>query len=211
MKLRSLASLLLGMSMLPSVALATDRPTVFDFEYTFPASPTAPRVNIADYAVQWFVINVIDPPTEAVTYLEFEINALSHASPMDLRVELLDPTGDLDTPGNGIVIMDEAGWQHSISNQTLIFNDKFPAALPHGEKAGAINSGFFSQDGPGLFSNYYGSPLPEGGWYVVITDGAVGDVGSFESVTLRGTVVPEPATLTLLALGAVAVLRRRRA
>ncbi len=40
---------------------------------------------------------------------------------------------------------------------------------------------------------------------LVVIDDAVGQSGSFESATLRGGVVPEPMTLTLLAIGAVAV------
>ena len=52
-----------------------------------------------------------------------------------------------------------------------------------------------------------GSPLP---WYLVVIDDSAGGSGQFESWTLRGTYVPEPVTLSLLALGALTLLRRKR-
>jgi hypothetical protein len=205
MKLRSLIIAVAALSFASTGAFATTRPTTFDFEYSFPIiPPTSPRVDIPDYDVRAYVINVVNPPTAPVAYLEFEFYSLSHNSPMDLHVTLIDPVGD------GVLIMNDAGWQYPLTLETLIFNDKFPDALPHGEKQGAIAGGFYRPDGPGSFSRWYGAPLREGQWRVIITDDAVGDAGSFEAITIRGTVVPEPATLTLLALGAIAALRRRR-
>jgi len=47
-------------------------------------------------------------------------------------------------------------------------------------------------------------------WTLVIVDDSEGNQGFLNSFTLRGTVVPEPVTLSLLAIGALTTLRRRR-
>lgn len=205
MNAKTIIGVLLSVALVPAVAGATDRPEVFDFEYTFPANPEgSPRVDIQDNDIQWFGLDVGGHDT--VVYLEFEIAGLTHESPMDLRIELLSPISDMN-----IVILDSAGWQHAITDTTLIFNDKSLLELPHGEKAGALQDfstvGAYGRDGPGTFSQF--TFLPAGEWLILVTDSSGGDVGSFESMTLRG-LVPEPATLSLMALGALALLRRRR-
>jgi hypothetical protein len=45
---------------------------------------------------------------------------------------------------------------------------------------------------------------------LLLVDDSPDDIGMIDSFTLRGTAVPEPMTLSLLALGAFATLRRRK-
>jgi hypothetical protein len=67
--------------------------------------------------------------------------------------------------------------------------------------------------GPGTFSQYYFANyglLHPGTWRLVMTDDSPGEAGSFNSFTLRGNIVPEPVTLSMLVLGAAFALRRKR-
>lgn len=199
MKAGLLITLLVAVAVGPGVAVATDRPESFDFEYTF-VPDSAPEV-ILDNFVQWFPLTTTDPsaPVSPIVYLELEIAGLSHQAPMDLNFILLDPFG------TGLQLMDEAGDQHEIENITLLFSDK---GIPLTDDAlQGFPDTIYSPDGPGTFSQF--NVAGPGVWYLVVIDDAPEHVGSFESVTLRGT-VPEPATLSLLALGALAIVRCRR-
>lgn len=58
----------------------------------------------------------------------------------------------------------------------------------------------------GLFPGGYGA----GDWTLTVSDWAESDTGSFNSWEIRGEMVPEPATMAILGLGAAALIRRRR-
>ena len=201
--------LFLGASMFPAAAFADDaRPTDFDFEFTY----TGPA-DIEDNAVRWFELALSwydGNPGDVITYLEFEIDGLTHSQPEDLNLFLLDPLFQA-----GIEVMDDAGDGFAVVDLDLLFTDK-GLALPHGDGEGALQP--FpptiyrpDDDGTTFSDEYYGQTFSSDPWILVVIDDAVNDSGSFESATLRGTVVvPEPVTLSLLAVGAVAALRRRR-
>ena len=198
--------LLLGVSIFPATAIAdVQRPVDFDFEFTY----TGPAV-IEDNALRWFEL-ALDyyegDPSEYINYLEFEINGLAHTQPEDLNLLLMDPFGA------GLELMDDAGDGFAVADLDLYFTDK-GAALPHGVGEGALQAyppTIYDPDDDGTTfgDQYYGQTFSENSWVLVVIDDAVNDSGSFESATLRGTVVPEPMTLSLLALGAVAALRRK--
>ncbi len=212
-----LLAMCIGAALLAPAAFADDRPEQFDFEFSY-TNPTGGTTDIADDAVMWFPLELTMPPADpdqTIVYLELEVTGLSHDAPMDLNFILLDPFGTMSDPlGSGLEIMDDAGsfgTGFELTSSTLLFADK-GIPLPHTAGEGPIMpfpDTIYRPDGPGTFSQFYGRRVGTDPWYMVIIDDAKGESGSFQTVTLRG-VVPEPATLALLAFGAVAVLRRGR-
>jgi hypothetical protein len=79
---------------------------------------------------------------------------------------------------------------------------------------GPIPSGTYlpeDSNNTGGFSKYNGGSGGTDAWILLVIDDSPGDQGGLVEFTLRGTYVPEPVTLSLLALGALTFLRRRRA
>ena len=185
MKTEIVIALIVGLAWLPASAFASGTPgPPWDFEFTYVA-PTGGPTDIPDDSVRWYSLDLtLAPPSPdyTITYLELEIVGLSHDRPEDLNIFLLDPLGE------GIEVMDDAGDGFSVGSLTLVY-------LP---------------DGPEAFTDYDGTEVGTASWFFVMIDDAVGDSGSFESVSLHGTAVPEPVTLSLLAVGALVTLRRRR-
>ncbi len=214
MKTTTTALLTVSLQLFATTALATERPDEFHFEFTYPTDPGMSPVPILDYTVHSFALAqtmlTVDP-REPIVYLELEIAGLSHTAPMDLQVILAPP----HQPGFGVGIMDDAGHfgaGFELVDHDLLFADK-GISLPHSGFEGPIlpyPDTMYMPDGPGTFSQYNGMPVGTDPWLLVLIDDDRRDTGSFEFITLRG-VVPEPMSLTLLALGAVAVVRRRRA
>jgi hypothetical protein len=172
-------------------ALADGGPP-WEFEFTAPGG-AIPNPGIEFYPL------TMTPPMLPIAYLELEITGLSHERPEDLNIFLLDPYG------NSLEIMDDQGNQHPVVNVDLVFNDKAAAPLPDEDQ---IVAGSYLPLGPGMFAQF-----TDGGtdsWVLVVIDDDCDGLasGSFESYTLRG--IPEPMTLSLLAVGAIAVVRRKR-
>ncbi len=195
-------------------AVADGRPSTFDFEYVLQGPLQIPDRSLQEWALE--LMTAPSDPSLDIAYLELEITGLSHGSPTDLSIFLLDPLaiGPLDsTFGSGIlVINDDLGRDgEGYLDVDLIFSDKATGAMPNS----AIESGVYLPDGPGSFGQYLGRPFEDFEnapfpWRVLIIDDAQLDTGVIESITLRGTVVPEPMTLSLLAIGALALFRRTR-
>lgn len=180
-------------------------PTEFDFEFS-----SVGGGQILDDTVRWFEADPAngtnflgggDAANLEYSFIQLEIVGLTHTSPMDLNIFLLDPFG------GGIEIIDDNGDQQALSGVTLIFADKGPNDLPIGSD-GFLDGESYFPVGPGSFSD--AGNTGNAPWRLVIIDDAAGGEGSFDSFTLRGVIVPEPATVSLLAIGAIAVLRRRR-
>lgn len=213
MKVSVLSILMLAAGFIPTVS-AADRPTVFDFEFSFTSptngSTTIPDNNLLVFMLPQTLLNV--DPGELINYLELEITGLTHDAPWDLNISILDPMGlKIGGFGSGITIMEDAGSDNAIQDMTLLFADKGLGKPPvDGSALQGFPNTIYQPLGPGSFSQFSGTAVGIAPWVIVISDDAAGRVGSFETITLRGTVVPEPATLTLLAIGALATFRRRR-
>jgi len=212
MKTGIVVALMAGLALLPASAFASGQPgPPWDFEFTYVA-PTGGLTDIPDDSVRWYTLDLtLAPPSPdyTITYLELEVVGLSHDRPEDLNIILLDPLGQ------GIEVIDDAGDGFSIADLTLVFSDFTgkEVALPHGAGEGALQAGpgtIYLPEGPEAFMDYNGTEVGTASWTFVIIDDAPGDSGSFESVSLHGTAVPEPVTLSLLAVGALVALRRRR-
>ncbi len=172
---------------------------------------TAPGGELADNDINIFVLTM-SPDILEITSIELEITGLSHFIPDDLDIFLIDPSLTNDY----ILVMNDRGNGFDLSQENpvnLLFSDLATQVLPDETQ---IVSGTYRPQGlaEGIdlgMGNYIGvsggGPQP---WLLVVIDDAAEDVGSFESFTLRGTYVPEPATLSLLAFGALAILHRRR-
>ena len=139
-----------------------------------------------------------DADPEILT-LELEIMGLSHTTPWDLDIYLFDPFGNLVAVGH------DRGNQSPIADLNIIFNDS-GAVLPLDPDT-PLSSGPWQPEGASFIPTFQFRGTDA--WLLLITDDTAGQAGSFDSWTLRGTVVPEPVTLSLLAIGAVATLRRR--
>ncbi len=170
------------------------------FSFTEPGGPI-PVNHLTSFTL------TMTPDIAEIVSLELEITGLSQMFPDDLEIFLIDPFAT-----NLIAIMKDQGGPFDLVDVDLIFSDRAGDPLPD---ESAIVSGTFRPEGLaagrdsglGTFNGNSGGPNP---WLLVVIDKAANDSGSFESFTLRGTFVPEPATLSLLALGALALLRRRR-
>lgn len=194
-----------------STAIAVDSASAGTVDFEFTATPdSGPLFDIADADFNFYALTM-SPDLEltgnpSLTYplniesLELEITGLTHENLEDLTIILLDPLT------RSITVMSELGGMNPFTG-TLVFNDD-GAPLPAA---------------PSPINPAGGPYLPEGGrfadvpfdlgrvdtWTLFIYDDSEGDVGSFASWTLRGT-VPEPATLALFAIGALALARRKR-
>ena len=145
--------------------------------------------------------------------LELQLTGFTHSFPDDLEIYLIDPFSEtllvMANRGDGVDL--------AVSGITMIFNDNGGRSLL------AYDNSQLDPSVPGTLATYY-QPEGSGGmsnfvkqsggtdtWTLLIIDSAENDGGSLTSWTLRGTAVPEPVSLSLLALGALTLLRRRRA
>ena len=136
--------------------------------------------------------------------LELDIAGLTHTNPDDLEFILLKPTV------GAITVLQDQGDGIAIDGVNLTFSDSALNAAPFGTE---LFSGTYRPlSGPAEGFNKFvdGTSVGAGLWTLLVIDDSAGDSGSFDSWTLRGTYVPEPMTMSLLALGAVATLRRRK-
>lgn len=166
----------------------------------------APGGVIDDNDVTIFPLGV--PASEGIDQIlsiSLTIAGLTHSHPDDLEFYLAAP--NLST----IKLLQDQGDGFDLNSATITFADSGPAAAP--DEAGIISGLTYqpkgkaegSDQGFASFINKSGT----GQWLLLVNDDSAGDTGSFGSLSLRGTFVPEPATLTLLILGAAAALRRR--
>lgn len=225
MRIRFILTVIAALAISQS-GFASDRPEVFDFQFTYVADGS--KAIPDDGVLSFFLGGPTGPeflqpgigPTDLIAYLELEVTGLNHDKPWDLSFLLFDP-GGLKTgeQGSGVIVMEDSGFfgsgfelSEANGNTTLLFADKgiplptLPTDVPLQGRSDTI----YAPGGQGNFSQYIGLPIGSAPWFFAITDDTAGVVGSFETVTLRGVIVPEPATLSLLAIGALAMLRRRR-
>lgn len=162
---------------------------------------------ITDGVVDVFALT-FDTPNLLIADLQLDILGLTHPNPADLNILLVDPFGQL------LQIMVGRGDQVPLNDPgvDLSFNDLATMTLPTAPGVGIESGLYLTEEGPGAFEQY-----GDGGtntWLLIVIDGApdgnIDGNGAFDSFVLSGTIVPEPVTLVLLGVGAIAVVRRRR-
>jgi len=203
MKNRIVLSLALGF--VGTSLAAADGPITFEYTaqrdggFLIPAHQTPDTIGFTPIPLV-----LTDPLIVEIKSLEVEITGLTHTSPEDLELYLIDPFGTI------LELMSDKGGSGDITGMNLIFND---AGVPLPPDGVALTSGAIYQpeETPGLSGTFSGQAAGPGSWTLYIIDDSLADSGSLASWTLRGTAVPEPVTLSLLALGALAFMRRRRA
>ncbi len=197
MKARSLLTLFAGVSILMvSGSAVAEQAEPFDF--------SAPGGTIPDNGVGVFPL-FFTTEVPQILSIELEILGLSHDSPWDLDIYLIHPRGPT------IEIMTDSGDQLAIHGVNLTFADDGDGVPPPLDQilAGRYQpEGLFNSTDPG-FDTFVGLSGGTDAWILLMIDDDPNASGSFEGYRLSGK-TPEPATLSLLALGALAILRHRR-
>jgi hypothetical protein len=148
------------------------------------------------------------------------ILGLTHSFSGDLVAEVSGPGGTFMLFGRvGRAVAQSYGGPFGYGsnfNGTYVFQDAgggnlWTAALAAG--AGDIPGGGYNAsgfNGAGAPTGLFPGAQPAGNWTLTVSDWAGLDTGSFQGWEIRGTAVPEPATMAALGIGALALLRRRR-
>ena len=204
---------LASVCVLAAFPVAANAGSGFDFSFTTPTGGTVQSSGIGVFALDMVgtsglkneVTGLFPQQAFPIASIELEIKGLTHATPVDLLAFLIDPFG------RNVVVLDGQGGQFPVTGVDLVFNDGAGIPLPVGTQ---ITSGIYlpSPSSSGIFSQFDNSGTDA--WSLVIINlhrdnQGSGSNASFDSFTLRGT-VPEPVTLSLLALGALMTLRRSR-
>jgi hypothetical protein len=171
-------------------------------------------------------INVSGVGTQ-LTNITVDLFGLSHTFPDDFGMVLVGPTGA------ALLIQDGAGDGTDMVNVSYTLSDAGAGDLPN---AGAWGPGVyqptayytgdsFGAPGPGLaynhpgpaggnsatFASTFNGTNPNGAWNLYVVDFVGGDEGQFAGGwAVNLTAVPEPASTTALALGALGLIARRR-
>lgn len=181
----------------PVLAEGTGTPFFFEFKGEGGQIPSKDSNN--DGSGHSLFSIVFDQPIEKIVSLEVELRGLTHTEPADLDIYLYN----LSNLGTNVELMTDRGDSVPVEKVDLVFSD-LAVGLP-------------SEDGELLDGTY----LPEGGeimslanpgsdvWILLIIDDSPGDTGSLNQWFIRGIGVPEPMSMSLLAIGALAFLRRR--
>lgn len=178
---------------IPSIGLG-DGAGISVFPLTMDPAHSDPGFPVHPYPM----LNIAQPPLE----LELVLTGLTHTRAEDLDIFLLDPFGKT------LEIMTDRGIGFGLTNVNLIFKDGAVGLPPEN---GQILSGTYKPEdfnNTGGFSKYIGGSGGTDAWILLVIDDAPGEQGGLQSFTIRA--VPEPVSLSLLALGALTALRRSR-
>lgn len=197
-----------GGLLLSTPVFATGGPgggTPFAFEFRGNGGNLSDVIPGEPLGISVFTITMDPPqgPVDSIVNLELELRGLTHEQPSDLNIYLIDPFGELLE-----IMTDRGDALPVVAPINMIFNDDTGIGLP--PLAGPLTSGTFLPEGTPGFERYVKQSGGTDAWVLLVIDDSVGDSGHLNEWYLRGTGVPEPMTLSLLALGGLAFVVRRR-
>lgn len=171
--------------------------TPFFFEFKGEGGPIPSKDSDGDGSGHSLFTIVFDQPIEKIIDLQVELRGLTHTEPTDLDIFLYN------LGGNNVELMTDRGDSVPVDKVDLIFNDG-ATGLPS-ENGSLVDGTFLPESGQlnGLINQ------DSDVWILLIIDDSPGDTGSLNQWFIRGIGVPEPMSLSLLAVGAIALVRRR--
>ena len=137
-----------------------------------------------------------------IASIELVLTGLTHTQPDDLDIYLISPFGET------VEVMTDKGDGVALVNANFVFNN-LGAPLPPDGQPLVPGTTYNTEDATGGMNKYIGNSGGTDAWELIIIDDSETDQGNLVSYTLRGTFIPEPASLALLGFGALAALRRR--
>ncbi len=203
--MKSIAVLALAFSALATSVASAGTPPGY-FEYTARGG-LIPNQGGSTVGISVFPLTMNDTylvagtrPDGGITWMELEMTGLTHTNPWDLDIYLIDPFGQ------ALEIMTDRGDQIAIVDVDLTFNDKADVLPP--ETTQIFSGTYLPEDSDNLGGFSIFSDPGTDAWILLVIDDSESNQGGLDSFTLRG--VPEPATLSLLAAGALTTFLRRR-
>ena len=164
-----------------------------------------------------FNVTGLDGP---ITNVGIYFSGMSHTSPDDVGAVLLSSSGLstilFDGPGLGPPVNPVWDWKFDefITSTRLSDNSDNPTGF---YAAGQNQWNDIFTDAPAgpygtTLKNYIGMSAANGNgqWKLFIQDFVAGDAGAVQDIQLRINTVPEPASIAVLGLGAIALVRRRK-
>ena len=169
-----------------------------------PFSFTSDGGTVTNNGIGVFPLFMNNPSIPEIRSIELLLLGLTTNSSADLDIYLLDPFGMMT-----LEIMTDRGGNVSLVGANLTFSAD-GVALP--DDPNPLVSGLdYRPEGAAGFAQYVGGSGGTDAWILLlIDDGGSAGGASLDSFVLSGTYVPEPATLALMGLGAIVLLRRKR-
>ena len=172
-----------------------------------------PGGNIPDNNAAGIMTSIMVPDSFTITDVNATVRGLTHTWAGDISITLTHNAttatlvNRIGRNASGFGDSSDLGGDYTFDSESV--NDIWAAAAA---TTGPVPAGTYYTSGANSAANnnalaVFNGMDAAGEWKIMITDHAGGDTGSFGGWTLD--IVPEPTSLSLLALGGLALIRRR--